>query len=120
MTVASVIGPQTVNSEPTCSWTSLMQVNCKAHIKLQLKRKNHERSGMPPRALELIVRVSSMLPGEGADLVAEPHEEPFPAPGLGRRITVKAFGVGNTLRARVHHLAHQGGDFLGAIEFGEK
>src|SRR6516225_1461821 len=61
MTVESVIGPQTVNSDPTCPWTSLMQVNCKAHIKLQLKRKNHERSDMPRRAVELIVKVCCML-----------------------------------------------------------
>ena len=42
ITVASVIGPHTVTSEPTWSWTSLMQVNWSAHIRLQLKSRNHD------------------------------------------------------------------------------
>jgi len=41
--VARVIGPQTVKSDPTWSWTSLTHVNCNAHIRLQLKRKNQDR-----------------------------------------------------------------------------
>src|SRR5207245_5849340 len=60
ITVASVIGPHTVTSEPTWSWTSLMQVNWSAHIRLQLKSRNHDckdftravlsRSGQSPAA----------------------------------------------------------------------
>src|SRR5579884_266338 len=43
MMVASVIGPHTVNSEPTWSCTSFTQVNCRAHIRLQRKRNIHDR-----------------------------------------------------------------------------
>ena len=43
MSIASVIGPQTVNIGPTWSCTSLMQVNCSAHIRLQQNRNNQER-----------------------------------------------------------------------------